>query len=110
MKDWLGKLKAGDKVIEESGQYSKKVATVTRTTKTLILIGNKEIRYRREDGWLSGGDAWSRRHITEATEEKINLVNEINLRAKLIQEIAEANLGSLPTYKLKEAHSIIAAR
>ena len=58
--DWLQRLKAGDGAILTRGRGEKEVVTVTKLTKTQIVIGEKSraLRFRRDNGRQIGGDKW----------------------------------------------------
>jgi hypothetical protein len=82
--EWLKELKAGDKVIINHGVHSgKEVALVKRTTKTLIIVaspnGKYEYRFRKSDGFVSGGDIWNHQNIVMHNDE---LEREININKK----------------------------
>ena len=65
----LSALKTGDEVFVVWSRGSKaELATVTRTTKTQILVGTT--RYKKSDGYEIGGDRWSHRQLKTATVER----------------------------------------
>jgi len=74
-REWLGKLKVGDKVIW-SNRYHQYVKLVDRITKTQIIIaGNVGGRFRKSDGDLIGDTSiWSSTHIEEATPGRIEAI------------------------------------
>jgi hypothetical protein len=94
--EWLKELKAGDKVIINHGVYGgKEVALVKRTTKTLIIVassnGKYEYRFRKSDGFASGGSVWNRQRIvmhTDGIEREININKK---RQKIATELQNTN-------------------
>lgn len=69
LKDFLDKIKIGDKVIV-SNRYYEKILQVSRLTKTMIILSDGS-RYGK-DGWPVGQhDAWSSLHLIEATPENL---------------------------------------
>ncbi|KKW10404.1 MAG: hypothetical protein UY48_C0038G0004 [Candidatus Gottesmanbacteria bacterium GW2011_GWB1_49_7] len=52
----LNEVKAGDKVAVYSGHRDPYVGTVTRTTATLIIVG--QTRFMRTSGRRAGADSW----------------------------------------------------
>jgi hypothetical protein len=81
MSEWTDALKAGDRVIVASGYYGESLATVDRVTATQVVVGNS--KYRKCNGYLVGGDSWSRHRIDEATPERVAKIRRATLAAKL---------------------------
>lgn len=65
----LENLKVGDKVFYD-GRSTIGIKTIARLTKTQIILKNGQ-RFRKESGWLVGGDAWSATMIRILTPARI---------------------------------------
>jgi hypothetical protein len=67
MKEFLEKLKSGDKVVVSSRDKSYK-QTVDRVTKTQIIVGGE--RFNKSNGHRRGDDTWTFVVLEEWTAEK----------------------------------------
>jgi hypothetical protein len=79
-------LKVGDKVII-SNRFSEHIASVTRLTKTQIIVGM--YKFRRRDCGLVGASVYSFTSMHEATEDSIKRIKTEQLRKKLVDKIRE---------------------
>ena len=78
-KAWLASLKVGDEVAV-TGSYTTTIARVTRTTATLIIIG--DTRYRRDNGRETPNHAWHNDYLKPATAAVRAEIEERKLRAR----------------------------
>ena len=82
MYEFLKDLKEGDRVVV-SGGYHYHLEKIERLTKTQFVLTNGT-RYRRKDGWRVGDHGgYSRAHLVEATEDRVNEIRQTNLAYKL---------------------------
>lgn len=92
---WLASLKTGDQVAIEQRTNNPRLATVTHSTATQIVIGST--KYRRKDGFLMGHvSGFSRPHLEQPTEERINKVEHTELRRWLSQLADDDGRGYKP--------------
>ena len=77
-REWLEGLKAGDKVAVR-GSHSVGIQTVKRTTKTMIMVGEREMRFSKAGGRTVGGDIWSRVYLGEVTDEVRKEIDEARI-------------------------------
>lgn len=106
--DWLSELKEGDDVIvvSSSGGIRKKVATVTRTTKTQIIVGNS--RYRKNNGYIIGSSCWCREYLMKPTPELIETLNAEEIKIRYVNFLKNVvDWGILDIEKLKKIYQII---
>jgi len=90
-KEWLNKLKVGDKVYID-GPYGRSgsVETVSRLTKTLIITTNNyndcETKYRKTNGYKYGGsgDVYYRVRLRKLTQERIDNILLDQLKTKAV--------------------------
>lgn len=71
--EWRDNLKAGDPVAVWDGWHHS-LHKVDRVTTTQIVVGHS--KYRRGDGHMIGGGAWSRHSLKEPTPEVIGEMRE----------------------------------
>ena len=97
----LKDLKPGDKVLvtHRHGVY---IAEVKRLTKTQVLVGDGERRFRICDGHNVGGDIWSSSLISIPTDEDYKRIHEKQRRDKIWSELRKIALDSLSTDKLEQ--------
>lgn len=79
--EWLDAINGGDKVIQNSGLASQRIATVERTTNTYIIIGKS--RYRRKDGEMVGSSDWRSSYIEKPVPEKVAAIRHRSLAQKM---------------------------
>jgi len=104
-KEWLNKLKPGDKVYLDRGYNGHSVESVSRITATQIVIkinDRYEIRFRIKDGFEVGGDSWHHsilRELTPRLIDKIRMENKVRkmneLKNGLITPDNESELDAL---------------
>lgn len=80
MKDFLTKLKVGDKVIVD-GRYHQKVVKVIRMTQTQIIVEGGS-KFRKNDGWAVGCDTFCSACLREGTPEEIHKIVQQNRRSR----------------------------
>ena len=78
----LENLKVGDKVFYDSHSATA-IYKIKRLTKAQIILSNKQ-RFRKKDGRLVGGSAWTMTTISPLTPERIEAVTLIRLRREAI--------------------------
>lgn len=81
--NWRESLAVGSVVVMRSGfGYAKySLAKVTSITPTQIVIGHS--RFRKRDGGLVGGDAWSSLSIEPVTEHRVAQIRADSLAKQL---------------------------
>ena len=99
----LSNLQVGDKVIVYEKYGDRKIATVERITKTLVVV--KGIKYRKSDGFESGtGGLFSRSIDIPKDEGQIKEI-ELEVRKKLIiHRIHNFNLNDYPLEVLEKVY------
>lgn len=80
--EFLEKLKPGDKVIIERSFGRRKLATVERITKTMIITQESQ-RFNRRDGHTVGPKSYGSAWLLEPTQERLDEVEKFRLMAKL---------------------------
>ena len=75
-REWLDGLKAGDEVARTRSHCSPEIRRVVRTTRTLVVINEREGQddvyegiYQRETGRARGTNSWRRQRIMQPTQE-----------------------------------------
>jgi hypothetical protein len=109
--EWLENLKVGDNVLY-SGRYREYfVGTVTRITKTQVIvkINAYENKFRKKDGFVVGGDIWNTSLIREYDENILETQKKEERRKSLISEIRNTGLGKLSLEALEGIHAKITA-
>lgn len=82
-----------------------RVVTVTRLTKTQIIIN--ECKFRKSDGRSVSGSVWSFVNLTIPKEGEIEKIQEAHLRRKLVSKIDNAcQIGKLRVMSLKQLQQI----
>ena len=106
MNEWLNELEIGDKVIVISTRYhgNDKVAAVTRTTKTQVVVEGHG-KFTKKNGSEFG--KYGSHVIVEATQERAAKIEEKKLRGKLTDKIDACDLARLSTEQLQQITSII---
>lgn len=92
--DWVQSLKEGDKVAVIGKFGEKEIATIERFTNTMIVT--KHSRYWKKDGFQTGADRWSRKHIKELTQDfidEIHLTKQSRYLTDLFSKTAIKDLG-----------------
>lgn len=100
----LEDINVGDKVILANARI-KRVETVTKVTKTLVVVGNR--RFKKDGGSEYGGRPFETMRICKATPEVLTEIEEENMRSDLINKIARYPWGYLSTYKLEKVYELI---
>jgi hypothetical protein len=103
----LQDIKPGDKVIVNYSHNIQYVREVIRLTKTLIIVGKKEDRYKRNTGQLQGKGKWDINYIEPATTEKIEIIKEKIYRRKLSYALETFKYQQLATEDMEKVYKII---
>lgn len=103
--EWLHDLKEGDEVIVSPHFGNSEIKTVSRVTKTLIIVGSE--RFSKRWGQLVGTDIYFQKNLIKTTPEKAAIVKERNLRNTLIRKIENHNLSKVSTDDLMKAWEIL---
>lgn len=99
----LSNLQVGDKVIVYEKYGDRKIATVERITKTLVVV--KNIKYRKSDGFESGNNGLFTRSIDIPKDEEQIKQIELEVRKKLIiHRIHNFNLNDYPLEVLEKVY------
>jgi len=83
MREWLDNLKVGDQVIVDR-RNEKSIHIVARLTKTMIVLKDIPIRFRRKNGYSVGEYGWHIPILRKCTPEEAKKVMIENKRRKLI--------------------------
>ena len=78
MKDWLSKLKIGDKVILHRPMSNDIIKKVDKITKLYVVIENE--KYKLSTGFLAGSGMWTTTLIREATKASLDCVRSDNVK------------------------------
>lgn len=100
----LEDIKVGDKVIVSDG-FRKRVDTVTRLTKNLIVVGRS--RFNKSNGFEYGGRGYCSPHIVRATPEMIAEIEEERRRNDLLAKLKGHPWNKLTTEELEKVYRII---
>lgn len=106
--EWLQSLKAGDKVAisDRFGPGYIGIFTITRTTKTLLIIETKEggeYKFNKSYGHEQGKD-YGLRSICEVTPK----IEDMIMRSKYLKKVLdEYSVSKLKTESLKQIYEII---
>lgn len=87
---WLAQIVAGDRVIVKSyDREADMVRLVTKVTATQIVTGTKgkEVRYRKSDGHVLGGDTWHAMRLVQYTPEALDALMLTKKRILLLQTV-----------------------
>ncbi len=107
--EWLISLKVGDRVLIESGSFSKNYLfkNVIKITPTQIIVGNDEYkeRFRRQDGRRVGDSGYSRGYLVEQTPELIAEleIKKLQYKAKVLRDTVAIPDDKEPLLKLIKA-------
>lgn len=107
--EWLQNLKAGDEVIQKDN-YNRTVLTVSRTTKTQIIVTNShgcDDRFNKSDGYLRGDRSWSYHYLVEATPELLLEVRNENRVATLGEYLSGVHWAKVSLDDLEKIHTIL---
>jgi len=99
--EWLESLKEGDLVLIKFGFNPYNQARIKRTTKTQIIVEGQ--RFRRQDGFLVGGDAYTKSHIAKPTPKLLERIR----RNKLIDRIKNLDWTNYSTSLLAQVLSLL---
>ncbi len=84
--EWLKNLKIGDRVLIESGSFSRsyQFKNIIKITPTQIIVGNDEYkeRFRRMDGRRIGDSGYTRGCLVEQTPKLMSEIEIIKLQYK----------------------------
>lgn len=102
----LQDIKLGDKVIiRGSSSFGTIIGEVTKVNKTTFVANN--YTFKKENGSQYGGDTWSRKYASLATEEEVVKITAENRRQRLATALGRFNFFSLPIEKLQAIAEII---
>ena len=99
---WLESLKVGDQVALNGSYNNLLIRVVSRLTKTLIILDTGG-RFRRDSGYVVGGNIWNSSLITPVTEEIRSKIRTSNLKYK----ISRINFESLTNEKIERILAIV---
>lgn len=100
----LEDIKVGDKVILANARI-KRVETVTKVTKTLVIVGNR--RFKKDGGFEYGGRPFEMMHICKVTPEVLAEIEAENKRNDLINKIVRYPWNKLSTEELEKVYKLI---
>jgi hypothetical protein len=106
-REWLDGLKEGDEVVLVSHHARRRIARVARVTKTQIVVGAVGMKFRRQDGRMVGGDAWTRSRISKPTPELRARVEEEERHSRALYAISVADFAKMPLERLERIVAII---
>ena len=106
MQEWIANLKPGDDIIHVGG-WGASIRKVKRLTKTQVVVGDPEVKFNKETGYLVGRGRWNFSHIEEATPELMTKIKENEKRGELMDVIDNCKLTSLSTETLTKLANII---
>lgn len=104
-RQWLDELEPGSVVAVQS-RYGDRKGVVIRTTKTQILIEGDPRRYRRKDGWVIGGDNWSRSFLSPWTK-KMREEARLKVKRREVQVGAEQLLAHSKEMTIDQANKCL---
>lgn len=99
--EWLQSLKPGDKVVVYRPYGERYIRAIKRTTKTMVLAGADEEKYRKKDGEKCAGDPLGREYIGPIDDE----VRESVLRSRCeceLRDLASYAKTKLPLSEVRE--------
>jgi hypothetical protein len=102
VEEWLKNLKVGDKVALNGSYNNLLIRVVSRITKTLIILDTGG-RFKRDTGYVVGGNIWSSALITPVTDEIISKIRTSNLKYK----ISRIDFETLSNDKLERILTIV---
>jgi hypothetical protein len=102
---WLDDLKPGDRVIF-SNRSLRRVSTVGRTTKTLIILDDGG-RFRKTDGFSPGGNVWDLRCIKQLTPAYEDEILEERRRTNMVDKLNRTFWTRLPTETLEKVLALL---
>lgn len=103
-RNFTKQLEVGDKVVVSPSAWNRRdyVATVKRLTKTQIILDTDTVgRFRRKDGWMVGGDQWTRTSLKEHTPKAVDLIKRTLLADKIWSTVTRQRLMKLNVIYLK---------
>jgi hypothetical protein len=106
---WLDSLKAGDAVVVDVGGWGMancREATVARTTKTGITVG--QTVFRRKGGDMFGGGMWRGAILRQPTPELLADITEERTRRNALTRIENTLWREQATAKLVRIVAILA--
>jgi len=103
-KDWLANLQVGDEVyIQGLGLSESRILKVTRLTKTMIMVGPHESRYRKVDGISVSSHGFHRDSIRPVTPENKSQV----MHDTLVRMFKNTNWKSFDLETLQAIQKVI---
>ena len=93
--EWLNALDVGSEVAV-SGSWHSSIDHIDRVTKSQLILKNGQ-RFKRVNGYLVGGSAWSSLSINPVTDE----IREKLERDNLLYRIGKFDMKKISTPKLK---------
>lgn len=106
--DWLTNIEPGDTVvISGHAGCSGTINKVVRLTKTMITVGDREIRFNRKNGWGVGDYGYHKPHLMEPTPKLLERIKRENLVNGCAYHCNKNNLKKLDTEDLVIIANII---
>jgi len=102
MADWITKIKVGDTVIIDGKYGSMTIDTVARLTKTQIILRDDRSKFRRNDGFMVGGDIWAGTFLREGTALRLEQIRTARDKSELVRTIKSIALSDLSKQQLRD--------
>lgn len=105
-KEWLSKLKTGDKVIIQRRGLGegKLLTTVSYLTNNFIVVNGG--KFRKESGYATGG-GYHTNYLIEATSESIAAFEEEKCRAVFQNKLEHLSWANVPLDKIKQIRELV---
>lgn len=103
MSEWLSNLKVGDKVIVSSFRGCDVTATISRLTKTKIILNGSLTKYRKADGHCAGDYHYYRTYLKKWSQEEQEKQDIILMKAS----VSDLSQRKMTLDQLKQAYSLI---
>lgn len=98
----LDKVKVGDYVLIQ--KFKEYIAKVTHITKTQIHVNN--MKFRKSDGYIIGGDRWNYCRISIPTSHDYHKIKR-KLLINKISSISATDMMAVPTEQLEAALKLL---
>ena len=109
-KDWLQKLKVGNKVLVQGSGLNRgsTLGTVVRITKNFIVVNsnNFDSKFRKESGWATG-DSYYSSQLSEATPEALAQFEEERYRAVFQNKLRNLSWADVPLDRIKQIRELV---
>jgi len=106
--NWLANIKPGDTiVVSDHIGCGGTINKVVRITKTMIMVGDREIRFNRKSGWAVGDYGHHKPHLMEPTPKLLEQIKRQNLIDSCAYLCDKRNLGKLETLELEVIYNLI---